>query len=190
MSGQVGDGTFDGKSVFRDRERPVRVLHLRDVKHIALGLIHSCAISSSGDVYCWGSNSGNELGTGVRFNGSDFPRDHRRDDLTALDAREYPGRVVVLSQAVELALGAECSCARVSDGGVYCWGHLGYAPNSAVPTRVPGLGGVVQIVSAPNTKLVCALRDTGETLCWGWNEFGVLGEDPGRVTDMPQVVRW
>jgi alpha-tubulin suppressor-like RCC1 family protein len=186
ISGELGDGTTDGTHFYHDRERPLPVLGLHDVKHIGLGYAHSCAISSAGDVFCWGDNGGDQLGTGVDVRRDPDPSSGALEDLTV---RERPGKVVGLSHAVELALSGY-SCARTSDGKVYCWGGVNQRPNRSVPTVVEGLEGVVQIVSAPLTALTCALLKTGETRCWGANDFGVLGDDPRTFTRTPQAVRW
>jgi len=158
ITGQLGDGTFKGEGHPDNRKTPLPVVGLRHVKHIALGYAHSCAIVSSGDVFCWGDNWGDELGTGVKLDSQDSPGPPRKDDLNNLTARPRPGKVAALSHAVELALPGQSSCARTLDGKVYCWGgYLGSRPNRAMPSLVEGLDGVVQIVSAPNVGLVCVL---------------------------------
>ena len=201
--GQLGAGKYGTyqpeKGGWKGEARPLRVVGLGGATHIALGFGHSCAIVSSGEVFCWGYNHEDQLGTGVKLDTSKFAPISLPGEGIALPeteewvfatSRDYPLKVAGLSVAVELALGADLSCARTSDGKVHCWGHLGPGPNRAIPAPVPGLDGVVQIVSAPNVSLVCALRGSGEALCWGANEFGVLGEEKRAFTRTPQPVRW
>ena len=58
--GQVGDGTQ-----WNDRLAPVDVVGLESgVKEIAAGYFHNCALTESGEVFCWGLNSNGQLGNG------------------------------------------------------------------------------------------------------------------------------
>lgn len=89
----------------------------------------------------------------------------------------------------ELALGLEHACARNDQGHVICWGagrrsQLGYELDLATytqdaemwaPKRVKGLGPVTQLAAGLN--FTCALTEQGQTLCWGDNERGELGDD-------------
>jgi alpha-tubulin suppressor-like RCC1 family protein len=75
------------------------------------------------------------------------------------------------------------------DGGVWCWGHDPFAPDGgsdgttgAIPVAMDDGGpltGVVQV--AVGYEHVCALRGTGDVLCWGdqvWGETGFQSADP------------
>jgi alpha-tubulin suppressor-like RCC1 family protein len=55
----VGDGTTDDKST------PTPVKGLTDVRLLAAGFSHSCALDKKGDLRCWGSNTQGELGDGT-----------------------------------------------------------------------------------------------------------------------------
>jgi len=60
-NGQLGDGSM------ADRSLPVAVLGLSSgVAAIALGQYHSCALTTEGDVKCWGYNLKGQLGNGVK----------------------------------------------------------------------------------------------------------------------------
>lgn len=68
-SGQLGDGTGI------DRHAPVDVVGLQSgVTAISAGSTHTCALTASHGVKCWGSNNAGELGTGDRI-GSSIPID-------------------------------------------------------------------------------------------------------------------
>jgi alpha-tubulin suppressor-like RCC1 family protein len=55
-NGEAGSGAF--------QETPVEVSGLEDATQVASGEEHTCALLATGDVRCWGSNSGDALGDG------------------------------------------------------------------------------------------------------------------------------
>lgn len=97
--GQLGDGTTT------DRTKPVPVQGLsRNVKAIAPGGLHTCALLSSGAVRCWGYNLYGQLGDGSQ------------------DDRNVPGSVPGID-AVALAGGGFHTCALAKNGRAWCWGY-------------------------------------------------------------------
>ena len=74
----------------------------------------------------------------------------------------------------------------LSDGTAKCWGYNNYGQlgnhsktSVSIPVSVVGVGGSgilsgVTAISAENYDS-CALLSSGETDCWGWNEYGQLG---------------
>jgi alpha-tubulin suppressor-like RCC1 family protein len=158
--GQLGDGTKTMRFV------PVPVSGLGSgVEAIAAGGNHSCALTSSGGVLCWGGNSTGQLGDGTTT-----------DSLT-------PIAVLGLGSGVTaLAAGYQHTCALTGSGGVLCWGYNGYGQlgdgtttwhNS--PVAVPGLeSGVVAIASGQHHT--CAATSAAGVWCWGSNGYGQLGD--------------
>jgi len=138
---------------------------------IALGWIHTCALTGSGGVMCWGYNRHNELGDG-----------------TTID-RPSPAAVSGLSAGVRaITTGARHGCARTS-GGVRCWGYNYYGQlgdgtnaNRANAVDVSGLGSGVTAI-AGGAFHTCALTAGGTVKCWGLNVSGQLGDDT-------EVERW
>ncbi|MBC7227797.1 MAG: chromosome condensation regulator RCC1 [Thermoflexales bacterium] len=162
--GQLGDGTKT------DRPMPVGVVGLgRDVVAIAAGEAHTCALTRSGAVWCWGSNGGGELGDG-----------------TTTD-RPTPVRVVGLgSDVVAIAAGWAHTCALTAGGEVRCWGANvgqlgdGTTTDRPTPVGVMGLEKGVAAVAAGGLH-TCALSTDGGVRCWGQNQYGQLGD--GTTTD-------
>jgi alpha-tubulin suppressor-like RCC1 family protein len=72
---------------------------------IVAGAFHTCARKDDGTVWCWGHNEYGQLGDGTTAD-SVVPV-----EVTALG-----------SAAVEIAAGADHTCARTVDGALWCWG--------------------------------------------------------------------
>ncbi len=115
-AGQLGHGANTGSAT------PVAVLaptgsgNLTDVESLAAGKEHTCAVVTGGAVYCWGSNSGGQLGVAS-------PSTSNRPVAVAL-----PGG----AGAFELSAGREHTCAlmlplALEGVPVRCWGRMGSA---------------------------------------------------------------
>jgi alpha-tubulin suppressor-like RCC1 family protein len=140
---------------------------------LAAGAAHTCAITATGGVKCWGDNSRGELGTGD--NGE----------------RHVPEQVVGLtSGVVSLSAGLNFTCALMADTTVQCWGKNDYGElangknaDLNVPVVVQGIHGARSI--ATGCKHACAVLDTGAVKCWGWNEKGQLGDGTLNNQNLP-----
>lgn len=136
-----------------------------NVKQLAAGDYHTCALLSNKEVNCWGSNSHGQLG-----NGESGP--------LKIDGAPVLG----LANVVSLAAGDQHSCAIVEGGKVFCWGNNEYgqlgagtdAPTIvATPIEVKGLTGAKQINLGSGFS--CAIADGDKVYCWGRNDKGQLG---------------
>ncbi|MBL8523720.1 MAG: hypothetical protein JNN20_08530, partial [Betaproteobacteria bacterium] len=151
---------------------------------LATGRLHSCALTASRGVKCWGNNEYGQLG-----DGSNASR------ASAVD-------VVGLSTGVAaVAAGANHTCALKTDGGMMCWGANGsgqLGDNTKVsrnnPTDVVGLASGVAAI-APGAASSCALTTGGAVKCWGNNSGGELGDGtyvnrilPGNVSGLASGV--
>ena len=159
-SGQIGDGT----SATRRPPTPVTGL-ASGVAVLAAGGWHSCALTTSGGVVCWGDNENGQLGDGTTT------------------TRLTPTPVIGLQSGVAaVAAGTYSTCALTAGGGVVCWGDNsfgqlgdGTVTRRSTPTAVIGLASGVAVLAAGDYH-TCALTTTGGVVCWGHNDSGQLGD--------------
>jgi len=158
--GQLGLGTASA-----DKSTPTDLITLASgTVGLAVGLNHTCALTSTGAVKCWGANEHGQLG------------------LTGTADRPAPTAVPsVGTSIVALAAGQYHMCALTSAGAVRCWGDNTYGQlgvdglgPQALPTDVTDLGTEVVGLTA-GAFHTCALVSTGALKCWGYNAYGQLG---------------
>jgi len=128
---------------------------LADAIELAVGENHGCARLADGDVACWGSNVGGELGR------------------LEPDDSAVPLRVPDVHDVVDIASGGDLVCARTRDGGVTCWGSAAQdhaqtpeAQRARLPQRVDGLADAQSLVVDGSSA--CARNGTDVWTCWGW----------------------
>lgn len=149
-----------------------------DSTSAAAGESYSCALRRGGAVVCWGSIFSSDL-----------------DPAEALNAppREVPG----LSGAVQISVGSSSACALRGDRSVACWGAnvfgelgTGSFVGSLVAQPVSGLTDAVSLgaASALAGRSMCALRSSGDVVCWGENNLGQLGDGTTATRALPAPV--
>jgi alpha-tubulin suppressor-like RCC1 family protein len=165
--GQLGDNSDV------DRYVPVAVSLPSGVTgftSLAAGSLHTCGLTSAGEVYCWGWNELGQLGnTSTLYS------------LTPL-AVGLPNGVTGF---VRIAAGDDHTCALTTVGAAYCWGknwsgQLGNnsQADSFIPVAVnlpSGVTGFASITAGENHT--CALTGGGTAYCWGSGAFGQLGNN-------------
>ena len=170
--GKLGDGSIV------DSFTPVDVVGLTSgVATIASSHKHTCALTDSGGMKCWGRNWHGELGDGTT------------------EYRVAPVDVTGLSSGVKgIAVGGFHTCALLMDGGIKCWGanwHGQVGDDSKeqryLPVDVVGLDAPAIAVAAGKYH-TCALLETGGVQCWGYNLYGQLGNNSLEDRPVPQNV--
>jgi alpha-tubulin suppressor-like RCC1 family protein len=163
IDGQIGDGSRS------NRLSPVDVSGLNaSVKEVEAGHWHTCALTNSGGVKCWGFNGYGELGDGTFF------------------TRDTPVDVLGLTSGIQaIALSYSHTCALTTLGQVKCWGYnnsgqvgSGDKLNTPIPTLVGGLEGPAKAIAAGSNH-TCALLISDKVQCWGNNFLGQLGNGDG-----------
>jgi alpha-tubulin suppressor-like RCC1 family protein len=157
--GSLGDGSV------ADRHVPVEVRGITNAAGVGAGFIQdeTCAVLTSGRVYCWGSNGSGQLGNGT----------HTKSAL--------PVRVRGVTNAIQVSAGGSHVCAVLATGGIDCWGsndagQLGNGTTraAALPMRVTGIADA-RAVSVAARGLSCAVLRSVRVKCWGHNDKAQLG---------------
>jgi alpha-tubulin suppressor-like RCC1 family protein len=155
---------------------PVAVTTGLGFTSIATGAEHSCALTLSGQVACWGSKASGQTGVG-------FPSND-------VDAQLVPGMVSGPSSVTAIAAGRRHTCARSSTGAVRCWGSgfaLGAGPGvgnaSFTPMLVSGGHNFSQISAGFDHS--CGVTAAGAILCWGSGADGKIGDPTQQIRFEP-----
>jgi alpha-tubulin suppressor-like RCC1 family protein len=133
---------------------------------VAGGQGHTCAIQSSGQMWCWGRNTSGELGIGQAM-------------TQAMMQIRVPTQVGTFTDWLSVDLGQDNACGVRSDGSLWCWGdgssgELASPPGTYfTPTQV-GTDMDWQSVST-DIFSTCAVKKSGALYCWGRNIEGQLG---------------
>lgn len=129
---------------------------------IGAGGLHSCAVSTLGDAYCWGSNDRNQLGNGTISESA----------VPVL----VPGGIVFAS----ISTGRWHTCGLTAAGEAYCWGDnwegaVGNGSTAPVPTPEAVAGGFTFETLSAGYRYTCGVVTGGAAYCWGANVAGQLG---------------
>ncbi len=142
---------------------------------IVAGASHTCALSASGQAFCWGNNVDGELGDGTTT------------------ARSRPVAVSggITFSSISAGSFYTCGIATSPQGAVYCWGlnangQLGDGTTGTrlVPTAVK-TSGPYTTVSA-GTAITCGVAATGLAYCWGAAPY--LGNNTTNPSTSPTTV--
>ncbi len=151
------------------------------VRAVASGDQHTCAITTTGAVKCWGKNNQGQVGNGTTGAPQLTPAD------VALPTANY----------TLLASGTAHTCASPGSGSISCWGSGiygqlgdGLISSSATPVAVSNVGNLDQVQAlAAGGRHSCAVSGTLDggigTRCWGDNSKGQLGNGTTSSSSVP-----
>lgn len=159
---------------------PVERPGLGDVVAASNHFMHWCFLHADGRVSCQGSD----------INGPLLLRSIPEEEIS-----EVPAVLPELEGVVQLSVGFEYACGVLGSGNVLCWGDP-FSPllgvegagrmEAPVPVMVTGIDDAVQV--AASFTHACALRGTGEVVCWGRLTTGETTDTAVRVEGVEGAV--
>jgi alpha-tubulin suppressor-like RCC1 family protein len=143
---------------------PTPVLGTLRFKSISAASVSTCAVTTDGVAYCWGTNFRGQMGTGG----------------TSSTAVSTPTAVNTSLRFTSISAAPTHTCAVAADGQGYCWGSNtegrlgdGTEVDRYLPRLVAG-GHTFPSISA-GTGSSCGLGADGNVYCWGAGGWGQMG---------------
>ncbi len=179
-SGQLGQLSGEESSSNKNRSviaQPERV-EISNVIDLGLGKSHSCAVTATGFVYCWGSNALGQLGLGWRTDRSYRP--HLVGPLVNIRKIDSSGNSVCALNNLKIL-----SCWGAGESG-----QLGSTDTSDLPLPLNSNSTLAKYSVedfSVGVRSTCAkIKDSG-VYCWGSNSWGqvVAGSNAASNTLSP-----
>ncbi|HXE58424.1 MAG TPA: Ig-like domain-containing protein [Gemmatimonadales bacterium] len=191
-SNLVGDGTSQWRLTPTPIDAPTGVAFTQVAATGGAG--NTCALATTGEAWCWGSNSIGQTGTGP--------------DNSQTAIKLSPVQVRGGHTFTTIATAENTTCGITTAGETWCWGGsgptVGIGPTMPHTCTLPQAPGhpepcVYEPVKVPTTQTFvaieagydhfCALNPQGEAFCWGLNLWGQLGTGDKNVRDTPTAVQ-
>ena len=156
---------------------PDTIPDINDAVAISSGRFATCTVRSNGSVTCF------------NFTGTIFPESKHK--TMSGNTIRYKN-ILNLDDAVDISVGGNFACALRQKGQVACFGekqHRILGPNAGDPTtpwhydesrikifeafQIPDITNAISVSSGESHA--CVLQETGSILCWGFNNYGQLG---------------
>lgn len=147
---------------------------------VSAGTMHTCVLTFTGGVLCWGYNGEGATGTLGGLISTPSP-------VTVNRTGNVP---LVLSK---LRSTARHNCGIDKANAVWCWGQNDSGQVGQPP--VFGIGTATQVANLIATDVAvgehasCAITMTKDVVCWGDDSFGQLGDGAKLASSTPQPVK-
>jgi alpha-tubulin suppressor-like RCC1 family protein len=188
-SGQLGIGATDTVN----HRSPELVAGDQQFSQLSLGSRYTCALTTTGDAYCWGENAAGQLGDGTREVRSAPTPVSGGIEFARIAASSGFANGAFAQPPTNLQGAAGHTCALTPAGVAHCWGwngngELGDGTNvdRLTPARVRG--NLVFETLAVGGAYSCAMQGD-HAWCWGSNVNGQLGTGTTQSSATPQPVR-
>jgi alpha-tubulin suppressor-like RCC1 family protein len=146
-------------------------------KQVSAGYAYTCAVTTGKRAYCWGYN-------GFRALGDDSGAEAQLTPVPVAGSRGF--------RQISAGAGQTCALTAATPSKVYCWG-TGFLGNgtqfSSTPVLVSGARAYRQVSVGSGQSVgsghVCGVTTTYKVFCWGYNNYGQLGN--GAASDFIAV---
>jgi alpha-tubulin suppressor-like RCC1 family protein len=167
--------------------QPAPEAALTGITRLEAGDDHTCAVTTSREVRCWGHGGWRQLGNGLTSSPG-IP------NAVLNTAGTSP-----LTGITQVSAGGAYTCARTATGQARCWGYnqdgqLGVGDQAVhtFPVIVKGVGGTGRLSGVTQVSAgwnhACARVGGGQVRCWGTNNKGQIGDDSMSLRTTPTTV--
>lgn len=165
-SGELGDAPS-----MKPRLTPIPLEQPTSIARLAAGSANTCAVLTSHELWCWGTNYVEQLGLGV------------------VDSMVRPTKVA--SGITDVALGFSDMCALRDDGTPVCagfaeHGELGNQETVSEVVLTPVAGASPAVAIGAGESMTCTITRDGSVECWG---AGGLGDGQSHTSVVPVRVQ-
>jgi alpha-tubulin suppressor-like RCC1 family protein len=154
---------------------PLQVDGGRNFASLAAATSHVCGLTAARELYCWGhSPSWGGQGTG------------------GVDAA--PVRADAGFTFERMTAGSGYTCGIVEPNSAYCWGAGNHGAlgtgttNMQVNNPTPVANNIAAVRIDAGTFGTCAIVTDGRAFCWGFNDYGGVGDGTTTTRNVPSTV--
>ena len=147
---------------------------------VSVGQSHTCALTTSAEAYCWGSNGYDQLGLG--------------DSMSDTAEVGTPTLVSGGHSWESISSGDQHTCGVSVAGDAYCWGRADYSrigdgtSGSTRPSPTLVIGGHSWGLISGGRRHTCGITRYTEVGCWGDNYYRQLGDSTRTRRSSPRLV--